>query len=94
MSAKEAADQALHVALSAAGLIPLPLVYHLESAGWAYLLAGTASGLWFAWWREDAQHRPEEGWSWPFRGRGGRWLDIAFGTLGGLLVGALAASVL
>ncbi len=84
-------DQTLHVLLSFVGLLPLVLVYRFEPETWAFTLAGACSGLWFSWWREDAQHRKMQGWAWPLRGSGGRWIDIAFGTLGGLLAGILAA---
>ena len=84
-------DQILHVLLSFVGLLPLVLVYRLEPTLWAFVLAGTCSGFWFSWWREDAQHRKFEGWSWPFQGEGGRWLDMAFSALGGFALGVLAA---
>jgi len=67
-----------------AGLVPAIM----WTAWWTLLLAG----FWFAFTREDAQHRREEGWLWwvPWRfkdGVGGwrRWLDIIFGAVGGVL---------
>ena len=78
----EAVDQLLHAALAASGLI---FIAAYPDAVWPYVLAG----WWFAFWREDAQHRPDEGWAWMLQGRG-RWLDLAFGTLGGAVVGLVA----
>ena len=72
---KEVRDQVLHVVVSLAGLVALAFT----QSWWAFVLAG----FWFAFVREDTQHRPDEGWLWPLYGWK-RWIDIGFGTLGGL----------
>lgn len=74
---KEIGDQVLHVLISLVGLSLLAFTQSLWAFTWA--------GFWFALTREDAQHRPDEGWSWPLNGWL-RWVDIATGTLGGFLV--------
>ena len=80
----EFTDQCLHVALSASGLV---WISAYPDSWWAYAFAAA----WFSFWREDAQHRKEEGWHWLLEGEGGRWMDIGFGTLGGVGVGLIAA---
>lgn len=77
---KEAVDQTLHAVVTA--LILLPVAF--ASPPW---LTGI-TGFLLCVYREDAQHRPHEGWRWMVSGSG-RWLDVAFGTLGAVLVGFL-----
>ena len=67
-------DQAAHILISVCGLAAVALA----PAWWSFSLAGFL----FAITREDAQHRPAQGWGWPFKGWG-RWIDIGFGALGG-----------
>jgi hypothetical protein len=80
-------DQATHATITICGLLPV-VAYPI--ALWAHLLAGFL----FALTREDAQHRPEEGWSWPLHGSGGRWWDMFWGTAGGLVTWGLARFLL
>lgn len=80
---KEIGDQVLHVVLAVAGLIWIALQ---PNSLFPYMF----SGFWFGVLREDAQHRAEDGWSWPLQGEGGRWLDILASTVGGAAVGAVA----
>jgi len=75
-------DQLLHVIVPVAFL--LPVAYDPVSL-WPWLL----SCFLLAVYREDAQHRPEEGWQWVIGG-GGRWVDVAFGTLAGVPLWVLA----
>ena len=77
---KEAVDQTLHAVVTA--LILLPVAFASPP-----LLTGI-TGFLLCVYREDAQHRPHEGWHWMVSGSG-RWLDVAFGTLGAVLVGFL-----
>ena len=94
---KELVDQPLHLAMTAA---PLALVVFVPPQVWPEVLAA----FWMMFWREWAQHFPDEGWMWvlPFEktivrksgiigdvGGSWRWLDIGCGTLGGLLVGLI-----
>jgi hypothetical protein len=87
---KELRDQPLHITMTAA---PLALAVFVPWTCWV-------AALWFMFWREQAQHR-DEGWWWmlPWTkrlqltanssmevGGGWRWLDIACGTLGGLII--------
>jgi hypothetical protein len=87
---KELRDQPLHIAMTAA---PLALAVFVPWTCWV-------AALWFMALREQAQHR-DEGfwWWWPVEHRlqlsamssmkvGGswRWLDLACGTLGGLVI--------
>lgn len=97
---KEIGDQALHFVVAAAGLI------------WIVLQPDTlppymVAGFWYGLLREDASHRPKEGWGWisPIEyigehddevveiGGWGRWLDILFFTLGGTAVGIIATLI-
>ena len=75
---KEVVDQTLHVLMGA--LLALPVAFvappHLTA------VVGFISFVF----REDAQHRPYEGWRWPIEGYG-RWMDVAFGTLGSFAIG-------
>ena len=54
---KELRDQPLHFAMTAA---PLAVVVFVPPQIWPETLAA----FWFMWWREDSQHRPDEGWRW------------------------------
>lgn len=75
---KEAIDQAAHAAMGV--LLALPVAPF--APWWACALTGLVGALY----REDAQHRPREGWRWLILGST-RWLDIAIITLGACAVG-------
>jgi len=77
---KELRDQTLHIVMVA----PLLFVVFFPGQIWPETLCA----LWFMFWREDAQHRKSEGWAWVWGGYW-RWIDIAFGTLGGFIVGVI-----
>ncbi len=75
---KEIIDQAAHLALGAA--LALPVAWHAPP--YLTVLVGLLCGVL----REDAQHRPHEGWGWMTQGSG-RWLDIAMFGIGSLAIG-------
>lgn len=75
---KEVGDQFAHIAMGV--LLALPVAY--IAPFWACGLVGLVAAAY----REDAQHRPHEGWRWPISGSM-RWLDISMITLGALAVG-------
>jgi hypothetical protein len=72
---KELRDQNAHWAVTAAILAIAVFV------PWGC----TPAALLIAIYREDAQHRPTEGWGWILNW-GTRHMDLAFGTLGGLII--------
>jgi len=75
---KEAIDQTAHLAMGA--LLALPVAVYAPF--WACALSGLVCAIY----REDAQHRPSEGWGWVLRGKT-RWLDIGIMTFGASAAG-------
>ena len=75
---KEFIDQLAHLGMGVALALPV--------AAYAPFWACGLAGLLCAVYREDAQHRPHEGWRWLISGST-RWLDIAVIALGATAVG-------
>jgi hypothetical protein len=74
---KEIGSQVAHVLVGAAILLPVA-----ARPDWPPMWA--LSAFLTALVREDAQHRPSEGWRWPLEGTYRRWLDMGcWGILGG-----------